>query len=248
MAPTLLILKTGETLPALKAARGDFERWFQAHLGSLGHRFLVVSPYRGEPLPPAQGLGGVVVTGSPKSVYDDEPWIAESAGWLFGAAQAGVPLLGVCFGHQLVASAFGGEVRPNPAGRETGTVEVSLTDAGRADPLFAELPDTLRVQQSHRDAVVRPPEAAAVLAGNAHTPVQALALGEHVRTVQFHPEFDAEVASAYVEGRADRIREEAAARGEDPEAALARVRAGIRASEHGPRLLRNWLLHFAARA
>ncbi len=246
MAGPILILKTGETLPELKARRGDFEAWFEVHLRAGGCPVRTIDAHRAAPLPPPAGLAGVLVTGSPKSVYEDDPWIAEAAAWTRQAAEAGVPVLGVCFGHQLLAHAFGGRVSKNPAGREAGTVTVELTAAGRTDPLFEGLPETLAVHQSHQDAVLEAPAGATVLAENAHTPVQALAIGAHVRTVQFHPEFDADIARGYVEGRADRIRAEARARGEDPEQALARLRASVRESDHGRRILANWLRHFVA--
>ena len=234
----LVLLKTGDAVPPVQRARGDFEVLFRE---GLGVDLELVQVHKGDPLPLARGLAGVVVTGSSASVYDPDDWIAEAAGFVLGASSLGVPILGVCFGHQLVADALGGQVVRSPKGREMGTVTVALTAEGRADPLFAGLPDLLQVQESHQDVVVRLPPGAVRLAGNQHTEVQAFALADHVRAVQFHPEFDATVSRGYLEARADRVAAEAEARGEDPEAAVAAVRASIRDSDHGRTLLGNWL-------
>ena len=103
---------------------------------------------------------------------------------------AGVPTLGVCFGHQLLADVLGGRVQRNPNGWELGLTEVRLTGPGQRDPLLRDLPDPLQVLQTHQDAVTELPPGAVRLAGNAHTPNQAFAFGDHVRAVQFHPEMD----------------------------------------------------------
>jgi GMP synthase (glutamine-hydrolysing) len=240
----ILILKTGETVPNLKATRGDFEDWFAGALGGPRERFTVVRPDTGDLLPRPTAFAGIVITGSPASVTEEAGWIGEAAGYVLGAARAGVPVLGVCFGHQLIADAFGGRVERSPEGREMGTVTVDLTEDGAADPLFAGLPRRLVVQQSHEDAVAAMPEGAVHLAGNAHTACQAFALGEHVRAVQFHPEFDGEITRGYVEARADRLAADAAARGLDPDARVAAVRAGVADSDHGRQVLRNWHRHF----
>lgn len=244
----LLILQTGDAVAELKETHGDFVDWFSRYLSVAWTGPIEALDARTALLPPGTGYAGVVVTGSPASVYDDEGWIPEAGGWVLGTASAGIPVLGVCFGHQLVADAWGGRVEKNPKGRETGTVEVHLTDAGRADPLFDGLPETLVVQQSHQDSVLGIPEGAVVLAGNGHSEVQAFALGETVRTVQFHPEFDGEVARGYVDARADRIHADAEGLGLDGEAAVRLARETVRDSEHGPRLLANWVRHYVHKA
>ncbi len=124
----------------------------------------------------------------------------DAAAFVRKAASAGVPVLGVCFGHQLLGYAYGGRVRMNPNGWEVGTVEVDLTDEGRRDPLFDGLPARLRVNQSHRDEVWELGETTR-LASGAHTPNQSLAAGEHVRGVQFHPEMNGVVIRRLINHR-----------------------------------------------
>ncbi len=184
----ILVARTGTTEPAVVARHGDYDDWFRAVLEPAGALLSVVEVHRGLPLPDPLAWDGLLLTGSPCSVRDEAPWMAPLAGAALAAAAAGLPVLGVCFGHQLLGEALGGRVERNPAGPEYGTVTVELTEAGARDPLFAGLPRRLAVQATHRDALVRPPRHALRLAGNANTPWQAFAAGPHIRCVQFHPE------------------------------------------------------------
>ncbi|HUL59374.1 MAG TPA: gamma-glutamyl-gamma-aminobutyrate hydrolase family protein [Anaeromyxobacteraceae bacterium] len=194
MRRRVLVLRTGAAGPAVRARHGDWTAWFADALSP--HADVAVADAE-EPLPPARGLGGVVVTGSPKSVVEPEPWMDGVGTWLLEAARA-APVLGVCFGHQLLARALGARVERNPLGPEAGTAEIELTAAGLRDPLFAGVPGRLAVQQLHQDHVPAPPPGAVVLASNAHSPVQAFAHGR-IRAVQFHPEFDAARSRALAE-------------------------------------------------
>lgn len=160
------------------------------------------------------------------------------------AAERGLPVLGVCFGHQLLAHAYGARVVRNPRGRETGTVEVTLSAAGRADPLFHGLPERFAVQATHEDIVEAPPRGSTVLAGNANTAVQALAFGPQVRGVQFHPEAFPAAMRALILARAERLEAEAAARGHPPGAQVPRLLAGLLPTPAGRRVLLNFLQRF----
>lgn len=197
----ILLYKTGETHPALVPAIGDYEAWFARVLGdrvTLEMHFAVEKPRH-----TLAGYDGMVISGSPRSLVDGEvePWMDDAAAFVRQAADAGVPVLGVCFGHQLVGYAYGGRVRTNPLGWEVGTVDVALTDEGARDPLFAGLPPLIRVNQSHRDEVGALGPDTRILAAGAHTPHQAIAVGDHVRGVQFHPEIDAFTIRRIIEHR-----------------------------------------------
>jgi GMP synthase (glutamine-hydrolysing) len=150
-------------------------------------------------------------------------------------------VLGVCFGHQLLASVLGATVRRNPLGREIGTVRCALSAAGRQDPLFDGVPDRFEVQATHEDSVFDPPGALELLAGNAHSAVQAFRAGRNLRGVQFHPEIDPAVMRALVEARAATLAGEAGARGADPAERVRALLAGIRPTPAGARILRNFV-------
>ena len=205
--PTLLLVQTGSVAePAVKAAHGDYPAWFErAFAGAAELR--VLRAHEGEKI--RDGLDGIVVTGSPLSVTERAPWMDELGQALFEQGRRGTPVLGVCFGHQLLCRAAGGEVVKNPRGREIGTVEVELTEAGRRDPLFAwAAAPRVAVQATHLDAVDPLPRSATVLAGNENTPAQAVRFSEAVAAVQFHPELDPATLRALVEARREKLRAE----------------------------------------
>ena len=187
----ILILKTGELPRRVIECHGPYERAFLNLLGD--ERFEVVDA-RKEELPEAD-YAGVIVTGSPASVYDGEAWIARSEDFLRQAADRAIPLYGVCFGHQLLAQTFGGRVEKCRHGWELGTVTLALTAEGRNDPLFAGVPESFLAQASHGDVVAELPAGAAPLAQNDHWAYQAFKLGERIWGTQFHPEFTPEIIS-----------------------------------------------------
>lgn len=147
-------------------------------------------------------VDGLVVSGSSKEVYDDEVWIKQVDKLVKRERRKGTPILGVCFGHQLIAQAFGGRVTENPYGREIGTGEVRLVRGlADKDELLVGLPERLRVQQSHKSVVSELPEGAVVLAKNDFG-VQAFRLGQDkVWGVQFHPEVTAEILKKVIKFR-----------------------------------------------
>ena len=150
----VVILKTGTTLPELRARRGDYEDWFLPQLGIPAERVRVVAAHEGEVPPPPGGPVAVVVTGSSFMVSDRQPWSEAAGDWLREVVAADTPVLGVCYGHQLLAHALGGRVAQNPHGREIGSVRVRLLPEARSDPLLGGLSDPLTVQVTHVEAVL----------------------------------------------------------------------------------------------
>ncbi len=200
----LLIVKTGSTHPDIAAEWGDFEDWIASGLGVEPALIQVVDPREGTPLPSPDQVAGAVVTGSHSMVTDREPWSEQTADWLRNAVAAELPVLGICYGHQLLAHALGGEVDFHPVGIELGTVDVALdAQAAQGDPLFSALPAQFGGQAAHRQHVRRLPPGAVLLAGNAFEPHQAFRAGRHAWGVQFHPEFGAAATAAYVRRHAD---------------------------------------------
>lgn len=220
--PDLLIVQTGTASRDLVAKHGDYPDWFEQ---ALGARLRLVRAHEGERLAdlPA-GTKGILVSGSPLSLTSPEPWMDDLSDRLLRIGASGVPVLGVCFGHQLLGRASGSNVLLNPKGREIGTVRVQLTPEGRTDPLFgwAESGE-IAVQATHSDAVDLVPEGATLLASNEVCATQAFRLSETIASVQFHPEISPEIMRDLIAGRADAIRAE----GGDP----ARLRREVRDTE-----------------
>lgn len=202
MDKKLLIMKTGNTIPDLRARGEDFEDWFIAGCGLPAGRVNVSSLFLGEPLPDLAETAGVIITGSPAYITDLEPWNDIAASYLREAIEREIPVLGVCYGHQLLAWAFGGEVDFHPQGREMGSVEIELTAAGQGDRLLGQLPVRFMAQVSHQQSVLSLPAEAVRLAQNDFDPNHAFRLGDSAWGVQFHPEFNAEITAAYIRARA----------------------------------------------
>jgi GMP synthase (glutamine-hydrolysing) len=223
----LLIVQTGTAAEAVRVAHGDYPAWFAQ---SLGFQMPTVRAHEGEKLGPALDRvkpQGVIVTGSPLSVTERAPWMLQLGDDLLRLGERGTPVLGVCFGHQLLGRAAGGEVVLNPRGREIGTVRVQLTEAGRRDPLFAWTEeDEIEVQATHVDAVDPLPAGATLLASNENCSAQAFRLSESVAGVQFHPELSAAAMRALILSRRGKL----AAEGVDTDALAAAVR-DVRAGE-----------------
>lgn len=197
----IAIAKSGTTVPEVAAKRGDFEDWITAGLGVDRTRIRVVRVDRGAALPEPAELAGVVVTGSSAMVSDREEWSEVTASWLVRAVAAKTPILGICYGHQLLAHALGGRVARNPYGREIGTVDVSLTDAAPDDALLAAFPSEFSAQASHVEAVLDLPDDATLLASTSLDPNHAFHVGGKAWGIQFHPEFDADIVRGYLDAR-----------------------------------------------
>lgn len=214
----LLILKTGSTYPDIQQRFGDFDRWF---LQQLATDEVTVCDVTCESIPPTPSAWqGIVVTGSPAMVTEREAWSERAAAWLRKAVEDRTPVLGVCYGHQLLAHAFGGRVGFRDRGRESGTFEVRLTHEGRRDSLLGQLPPVFPAHLTHAQSVLALPSQAVLLAGSEGEPHQAFRIGRHAWGVQFHPEFTDQVMAAYLETQAPDLRAE----GQDPRQLQSAVR------------------------
>lgn len=197
----ILILRVGQTLPDIQFRRGNFEDWFATGLGKP----VVVHDAQSSRLGSSRNYSGVVVTGSGSMVSQRLDWSEKAADWLAGAVADSVPVLGVCYGHQLLAHALGGEIGPNPEGREIGTKQLQLEQACSDDPLLEGLEGPIYVQTSHEEAVLSLPAGAEVLATTAQDPHHLLRFSENAWGVQFHPEFDADIMRSYIAIRRDAL-------------------------------------------
>jgi GMP synthase (glutamine-hydrolysing) len=196
---TILVLRAGDAVPEVAEVHGEFFAWITRAAGEAWTGKWIEHDLRSaHSFPDCESVSAIIITGSTSSVTERAPWMDRAEAYIRDVIRAETPLLGICFGHQLMAQALGGEVRRNPRGREIGTVEVTrYTD----DPLFDGLPHRLRVNATHVDTVVSLPAGASVIASTRLEAHAALAFGRVARGVQFHPEIDEGVMRGYIEVR-----------------------------------------------
>jgi GMP synthase (glutamine-hydrolysing) len=219
MRRSLVILKTGSTFPDLTEKHGDFEDWVEAALGLPGESIHVVDAHEPDPLPDGAAVSAVVVTGAHDMVTDRAPWSETASAWLRDMVEWNVPTLGICYGHQLLAHALGGEVGYHPRGSEVGTVSITLLPAGHEDVLLGALPPTFPAYATHAQSVLQLPSRAVRLAESEFEPNHAFRIGDCAWGVQFHPEFSEPVIRHYI----DRQRDMLAKQGEDADEILRTV-------------------------
>ena len=181
----IAILETGAPPASLVGRHGDYPAMVRRLLGPA-HDYVTFDVAKGH-LPAEQaGLDAAVVTGSPAGVHDGLAWIARLADWL-RAARGRVRLVGICFGHQVIAHAFGGAVEKAPQGWGVGVHRYDLVPGGP----FVDRPKLAGIA-SHQDQVVRAPPDARTIGGTAFTPHALLAYADgSAISLQCHPEFDA---------------------------------------------------------
>lgn len=213
----IALIKTGSTIPQIKLRYRDFEDWFAEGMGVAS--LLQIDVFKHQPLPDSDNLAGIVITGSPAMVSEKQEWSERTAEWLALAVPTGIPVLGVCYGHQLLAHALGGRAGRNPNGRQIGTVTVQRIDSNNNEPLLGHLPKTFAAQSSHSEVVLELPKGAERLASSPLDDNFAVRFAKNVWGVQFHPEFSGPVTSDYIRYRASALLEE----GLNPEVLLAKT-------------------------
>ena len=178
--------------------------WLGEELEVIGATLDVRRPYTGEPLQvlaDLQGIDAVLVLGGAMSAWDDvaAPWLPDTRSLVRAAEQVGVPVLGVCLGHQLATRALGGEVGRNPAGTSVAVLPVCWSPLAAEDPLLAAMTDTAAAVHWNDDVVSVLPPSATVLATSPDGAVQAARLGRSVWGVQFHPEAGPSIIDRWVQ-------------------------------------------------
>ncbi len=216
----LLIIRTGRAPEVISARHGDFPRWFRLGLRLPAPHVRVIDVEQGDRLPDPRECAGAVITGSASMVTERLPWSERTAGWIRDAMDVDLPLLGVCYGHQLMSHALGGRVDYLPGGREMGTVRLTTaTEHAGGDMLGSSLPGSFHAHATHEQSVMDLPAGAVALARSERDPHHLVRYGKHAISTQFHPEFSAEVMRAYIRRKHDVLRDE----GQAPDDMLAAV-------------------------
>jgi GMP synthase-like glutamine amidotransferase len=202
------ILETGKPPHDLRARFGGYGDMFSQLLGA-GFDTIAYDVRRGLYPDRVERHAGYIVTGSPAGVYEDHDWIGPLKDWLRDA-KGRARLVGICFGHQIMAEAFGGRVEKSARGWGVGLHRYEVI----APEPWMDGSAAFSIAVSHQDQIVALPPASHVVAGNAFSPFGMLAYEDQPAiSLQCHPEFDPDFAAALIESRRDRL--------PDPDAALA---------------------------
>ncbi len=204
--PTVSILKMGFAEPELLAKYGDYVDMVRRKLPPDRQASAqIIDPSAGVALPDPQRIERLIITGSSSMVTEPSPTDLQAFRWLERVLGANKPVLGLCYGHQMLAHVLGGKVGPLPGGPEIGVTDITLT-AGD-DPLFSACAPRQQVAVIHWQTVLELPAGAHVLGFGIRDPHHAVRFAPKVWGVQFHPEFTRDVMVDYVEACAEEIDE-----------------------------------------
>ena len=183
------ILQTGLAPDTLSDEMGDYPDMFMRLLDGNGFTYRVYRVVEGQFPSAVTDCDGWLITGSRHGVYEDHPWIAPVEQFIRDAFSARIPVVGICFGHQIVAQAMGGKVERYDGGWAVGATDYDFDG------------ETLVLNAWHRDQVTVAPAGATVLASNDFCANAALLYDDRALTVQAHPEFRSEFVDGLMKTR-----------------------------------------------
>lgn len=183
------ILKTGQSPEVIRAEYGDYDDLFERLLAGRGFTFDRYHVEAMEFPASANAADGWLITGSRHGVYEDHPFIPRLEEFIREVHAKAVPIVGICFGHQIIAQALGGRVEKHPAGWAVGPQDYDFDG------------DPVTLNAWHQDQVVVPPDGAEVVGRNSFCANAALVYGDRAFTVQAHPEFDDDFIDRLMEYR-----------------------------------------------
>ncbi len=183
------ILQTGHAPEELLARLGDYSDIFQRMLAGHGFDFVTYNVVDMEFPEGAKSADGWLITGSKHGAYEDHPWIPPLEALIRDIHAQRMPLVGICFGHQIIAQALGGKVVKYPQGWSVGRTTYQLGSKEVA------------LNAWHQDQVIKRPDEARVLGSSPFCENAFLAYDDHIWTVQAHPEFESDFIDGLIQSR-----------------------------------------------
>ena len=184
------ILQAGHLPDAMRQVSGDYTDLYQALLGGRGFDFRTWDVVDMDFPNSVRAADGWLISGSRHGAYEDHPWIPPLEQFVRAAFMEAVPVVGICFGHQIVAQAMGGRVEKSAKGWGVGRMHYSWGDGGE-----------VALNAWHQDQVTAVPAGARVVSSNRFCASAALLYGDRMFTVQPHPEFGPREIEALIEIR-----------------------------------------------
>lgn len=231
-----LIIQTGtisDRAPDLAKEYGDLDQAFIRAAEIPKDNAEIVRVYLDETLSSLPDTYcGILITGSPLMITAPETWMDKTAVWLRHAIKQSVPILGVCFGHQLLAYALGGIIGRNPNGLEAGTATITMTRDREDDLLFNILPQHVDFHVHHYESVLQLPPNTKVFGMNSHEAYHAVRYAPFTWGIQFHPELDPEFMR--------KIMQQEAAEKNEEEPGTGKGTTAIKNTPFGPTLLQHF--------
>lgn len=193
---SFFIIKAGTTFPSIVSEHGDFEDWIAKSMQDVEVK--VINVEKNDNLPEIHECLGIIITGSHAMVTDEHPWSLKTESFIKELVASKVPLLGICYGHQLIAKSLGGQVDFHPKGMELGTVNISTNENARNDALLHSLAENFDVHVVHSQSVLTLPQNAISLASNEFEKNHMFKIEPCTWAVQFHPEYDENIMKSYI--------------------------------------------------
>jgi GMP synthase (glutamine-hydrolysing) len=184
------ILQTGHVPDEMLETSGEYAAMFARLLDGNGFTYQTWNVVDNELPSSVDAADAWLITGSKHGVYEDHPWIPPLESLIQRIETSGKPMVGICFGHQIIAQALGGDVRKFDGGWAVGRQAYDMDGT------------TVYLNAWHQDQVLTPPQGARVLASNAFCANAMLAYGDHILTIQPHPEFSETEIEGLLEHRA----------------------------------------------
>jgi len=198
------LLKCDHVLDQFESIAGDYQKMVSSMLQSVPGELVVFDAYAGELPTRPDTCDAYIISGSSASVYEDQQWIRDLEAFVRSVAGAAVPMFGICFGLQVMATALGGVVKRSDRGWGVGVHAMTVTETR---PWMQPGESTISLIMLHQDQVVSLPDDARVVGSSDHCPNFLIEFGPGLVGVQGHPEFPPAYAAALYADRRDRLGE-----------------------------------------
>ncbi len=230
------ILETGLLNDKLSSSFPTYPAMFESLLNRAGQAFSYrsYSVIQGEMPNSVNDCDGWLITGSRHGVYEDLSWMLDLQAFVRDIYQTRTPLVGICFGHQIIAQALGGEVAKSDRGWGVG-VQAYRVDV--VQPWMQDSPQQVRIYAFHQDQVIKLPPQTSVYSSSDFCPYAGLVYGDSIITMQAHPEFEEEYELALLKLYGGDLISAA-----DADAALAKMQ--IPGEKADTQMLADWIAAF----